>query len=324
MEHAFTLSHSVFSKEDISPWLEHTFQLDLDLLAKHRLSWEEFLRKGPIDFCRLSRLVTSKENYSILHLAVLSNRLDLVQSIVKDVPHLKLHKNAYGLTPLELARLLPREEIIAFLSASPKIDFCDQPNVFFENREYFKSVHNLTYLSHPLFESEEMLEEIRFRAKQAKAEDNIPTEKIWMGSYFDHELLFGLHPKVSIRHVDNEVGFGVFAGQKISACAFVGEYTGRLLEMKKKDLQDKCYCIRYAIWSSKRHNFVIDAEEMGNFTRFINHDAKPNVGVQSVYWRGIPRMIFIALEDILEGTQLTFDYGPLFWKDHDQRPKKLS
>jgi hypothetical protein len=27
-------------------------------------------------------------------LAVLSNRLDLVQSIVKDVPHLKLHKNA--------------------------------------------------------------------------------------------------------------------------------------------------------------------------------------------------------------------------------------
>jgi len=57
-----------------------------------------------------------------------------------------------------------------------------------------------------------------------------------------------------------------------------------------------------------------------NFTRFINHNAKPNLSLQSVYWRGVPRMIFLALKEISPGTQLTFDYGHLFWKECREIP----
>jgi len=90
-------------------------------------------------------------------------------------------------------------------------------------------------------------------------------------------------------------------------------------ERTPKQLRDKQYVLRYTIWEGKT-NFAINAEYCGNFTRFINHSNKPNLVLQSVYWRGIPRMIFVALREIKEGEQLTFDYGPYFWKYSKKMP----
>jgi len=305
----------------VDPREDSKFHSELDLLTEGKLSWEQFLRRYPMHSHLFSRLASTGESHSILHLAVLLNRADLAETVAKDEPHLKLRRNACGLTPLELARLLPREKIVSILHPSPVIAFCDQLNVFFEDRERFEALHDLPYLSQPLFESEKVLGEVMHLAQKAKAEDAIPPERIWMGIYFDYELLVGIHPKVSIRFIDDEVGFGVFAAQRISPCALAGEYTGQLIESKKRALKTKFHCIRYNIWEMGKRKFVLDAEKMGNFTRFINHSSKPNLGLQSVYWRGIPRMIFVALKEIPEGAQLTFDYGAIFWKEHHQRPK---
>ena len=212
-------------------------------------------------------------------------------------------------TPLEFAH-----------RPSHKFSFMSQPNVFFDNQVRFET---LEYLSQPLFTSERLLNEVLHLSQKAKEADEIPLEKIWMGSYFDRELLEGIHPKTSIRWINEEVGFGVFAEQKISPCSFAGEYTGQLIEANKKDLQEKFHSVRYPIWGMKKQKWVLDAEKMGNFTRFINHSAQPNLKLQSVYWRGLPRMILVALQEIPLGAQLLFDYGPIFWKQHPGKPKSL-
>ena len=184
------------------------------------------------------------------------------------------------------------------------------------------------HLPYPTFESKEIFEDVIKETARAKADDAIPAEKIWLGIYFDREIRHGLHPPVSIRFIDAEIGYGVFAEKRIPSCGFAGEYTGIVKERNPKLLKGEVYSVRYPLWNEEKKRYtgavyVLDAKERGNFTRFLNHSDRPNLSLQSVYWRGIPRMIFIALREIKEGEQLTFDYGPLFWKEFATTPKSL-
>ncbi|MDE3055129.1 MAG: SET domain-containing protein-lysine N-methyltransferase [Verrucomicrobiota bacterium] len=202
--------------------------------------------------------------------------------------------------------------------------FWEQPRVHFTDRELFaKCRPDLLYISQPLFASEELFSQVKELTERAKMKDIIPPERIWMGIYFDREICRSIHPEVSIRFIDNQLGFGVFAEERIPSCAFVGEYTGLLIPWKKKSLHDKFHAIRYTIWGIKRKKFLLDGERVGNFTRCINHSTTPNLCLQSVYWKGIPRFIFLALKEIAQGEQLTFDYGTLFWKEHPSPPRLL-
>ena len=58
--------------------------------------------------------------------------------------------------------------------------------------------------------------------------------------------------------------------------------------------------------------FVVDGENMGGPTRFINHSCDPNCGQYVVSWNKydnrIYELAFFALEDIPANTELTFDY----------------
>lgn len=314
----------VFSaKEDYDPHEDEKIDLwraSMDALSLGKMSWETFLQGVPVSSHPARLLSTTEFRQSLLHLAVLSNRSDLVREIIENLPQLKWRRNAFDWTPLELARFLPRENIAHLLQPTPISHFCDQPNVAIPDCAQFESLCNCGYLPQPLFESEAIFDEIVNRTKKAKKEDEIPPEKIWMGIYFDKEIQTGTHPKVSIRFINEEVGFGVFAEQRIPSCAFAGEYRGIVKERKKKELKDKVHCVRYTVWEMGKRRFILDAEKMGNFTRFINHSAKPNLSLQSVYWRGIPRIIFVALKEISEGTQLTFDYGTFFWKECSKTP----
>jgi hypothetical protein len=303
-----------------NPDLLPHWQALLDRFAEGKMSWEQFLQGLPAVSHPALRLASSKDGQTLLHLAVLSNQIDIASSLSLIYPHLKLRRNTFGLTPLELSELLPRKEIASLLGRAPLPSFLDQPNVTIHDPEKFQLSETLEFLAQPLFETEAILDEILRRAKKAKMEDAIPPERIWMGVYYDNEIHKGVHPKVSIRHIDDEVGFGVFADQRIPSCTLAGEYTGALKERNKNELKDKKYCVRYTVWEMGKRQFIIDAENKGNFTRFINHSAKPNLGLQSVYWRGLPRMIFVALKEIPEGAQLTFDYGTFFWKDCKQTP----
>src|SRR3989338_547511 len=148
------------------------------------------------------------------------------------------------------------------------------------------------FLSHPLFTTSALCEIVLSRVAAAKARGLIPAEKIWLGVYFDREIAEGVSPPIAIRWVDDEVGRGVFAEKRIPPRAYVGEYTGVVSEQTPEEVKEKRYCIRYPVWDTPLSPFVIDAEEQGHFTRFLNHSERPNLYLQSVYWRGMPRMIF--------------------------------
>ena len=285
---------------------QRILQNALDRLSQKKLSWDEFNKKVD-NLWLVSRLNATRGGRTLLHLAVLDEQMDIVQTLSSD-PILKLRRDAFGLSPVDIAQLLHRREALRLLY---------RPQAQIEDVGPFP--REFEVLAHPIFETKEGFEEVLAYGAKAKEEDKIPAEKIWMGIYFDKEIGRGSHPPLSIRYIDTEVGFGVFAEKKIPPCTYIGEYTGVVQERKSNQLKEKKHCLRYTLWEGKK-NFTIDAEEKGNFTRFINHSSKPNLGLQAIYWRGIPRMILIALREIDAGNQLTVDYGPIFWKHHSQTP----
>lgn len=292
-----------------------SLSLALEKLKTRRLSWGDFSKSFDL-LDPVLRLVTTKEGENILHLAVLADVDSLPQELVEDRA-LLIKRNVYGQNPLEVSQFLRRGKCLSPLWMKESSLFYQQPGIMADACESL----NLSFLSSPIFENTQIFSQILASAFKAKLKDQIPPEKTWMGIYFDKEIQSGMHPQVSIRFIDEEVGFGVFAEQRIPSCSYVGEYTGMIQERKKRHLVDKRYCVRYTVWEMGRRNFIIDAEKMGNFTRFINHSVTPNLSLQSVYWRGMPRMIFIALKEIEEGTQFTFDYGTFFWETCQQAPK---
>lgn len=294
-----------------------SLKTELEKLRSGRMRWDDFLEKRDLSDPFL-RAAQTREGDTLLHLAVMACRKDVLNILGKD-PVFIAKRNKYGFTAFEVGRFLEDPT----LGLSKETPFCSYPCLDvadFEKHDFFKKI---CFLRHPIFENHRGLYDVLSRAQKAKLEDQIPAEKIWMGIYFDKEICKGIHPSVSIQFIDTKIGFGVFAKTRIPSCSFVGEYTGIVCERKRKHLKHKHYCVRYPTWEMDRKNFVIDAEEKGNFTRFINHSDDPNLSLQSAYWRGMPRMIFIALKEISEGSQLTFDYGSFFWKECQQIPKLL-
>lgn len=299
--------------EQIAIW-----QSILNGLSEKKITWEQigtYLSLGSEDSLDhpLAAIVSSRKGQTLLHLAVLHGQDEWVWFLSMD-PKLRERRNHFGLTPFELARFLYRTSYMAKPHSFPSHLFAT---------EDLHPVKNFSYIPHPIFESPSILEEVLHCSKRAKEEDLIAPEKIWMGVYFDQEIQSGLHPRLSVRYIDEELGFGVFANQKIPSCAFVGEYTGIVKERTRQAVQDKIYCVRYNCWSTGCRKFTLDAETHGNYTRFINHSSKPNLALQSVYWRGLPRMVFVSLKEISEGCQLTFDYGRSFWKEMKKQPRPV-
>lgn len=296
--------------------------LALEKLHSQTIAWEEFFQI--IDPANpMLKSATTKDGDNILHLAVAADLSTLPKELAED-RGLLLKRNHYGLTPIETSQFLKRGSFSKHLTSSISVPFrIQRPGIAIEESAHGAVFDDLSFLRNPIFENDQTLYKILLRSQKAKTKDQIPPEKTWMGIYFDKEMQHGAHPAVSIRFIDEEVGFGVFAGQKIPACSFVGEYTGIIQETKRKFAKDKKYCVRYSVPQMGRSHFIIDAEKMGNFTRFINHSAHPNLSLQSVYWRGMPRMIFIALKEIEEEAQFTFDYGTFFWKECQQKTPKL-
>jgi hypothetical protein len=287
----------------------NVYQEALDLLSLRKIEWDLFLAKvrDPLRVARLSAIDGAR---SLLHLAVIDDQRDMVRLLAAD-PFLVQKRDSFGLCPLDIALLLGRKECALTLGAVPLKRF-----EYFQGGDIFD---NLEYLEQPVFETVSAFETVLTKSAKGKMDGNIHPEKIWMGVYYNHEIQRGYHPPVAIRKVDDDVGYGVFAQERILPCSIVGEYTGVIQERSKKETKGKKYCLRYTVWELGK--FIIDAEVKGNFTRFINHCSNPNLGLQSVYWRGIPRMIFIALKEIPKGAQLTFDYGSSYWKEFTQKPK---
>ncbi|MBS0653455.1 MAG: SET domain-containing protein-lysine N-methyltransferase [Verrucomicrobia bacterium] len=153
-----------------------------------------------------------------------------------------------------------------------------------------------------------------FAKGMAKLQNHeIKAEALELGKLYADKIHAAYSPPVLIRKIDERVGFGLYAQEKIASGSYVGEYTGIVRKNDRrytKPLND--YCFEYPIPDQIGRSYVIDATD-GNLTRFINHSYQPNLKPIHVFLEGYYHVIFVALRDIEKGTQLSYDYGHSYW-----------
>jgi len=108
-------------------------------------------------------------------------------------------------------------------------------------------------------------------------------------------------------------GWGLITCSKVTRGDLVTEYVGEVIDAKTKEK-------RLAEWAKEHPNdpnfyvmslsqqWFIDAREVANLSRFINHSCAPNCSLTSVNVDGYLRNGIYALRDIEEGEFLSYDY----------------
>jgi len=121
---------------------------------------------------------------------------------------------------------------------------------------------------------------------------------------------------VEVAFIQNK-GRGIKAVRDFVKGEFVVEYAGDLIDIgKAKDLEAKysmdtskgCYMYYF---KHKGKQYCIDAtSESGRYGRLLNHSKKtPNCVTKVVMLGDTPRLILVAKNDIVAGTELLYDYG---------------
>ncbi|MDE3046231.1 MAG: SET domain-containing protein-lysine N-methyltransferase [Verrucomicrobiota bacterium] len=144
-------------------------------------------------------------------------------------------------------------------------------------------------------------------------------EQLWLGRYFQKELLSEKIPDVSLRWVSDEIGWGVFAERNFSKMEFIAEYAGLVRRRRKGDLAN-AYCFEYPLEIGEWTPYLIDAEEAAGWSRYINHSDRPNLLSALATLEGINHIILYTNETISKGTELCYNYGPDYWK-HRKNPR---
>ncbi len=137
-------------------------------------------------------------------------------------------------------------------------------------------------------------------------------EQLWLGRYFQKEILNEYAPDVAIRWIDSSLGWGVFALRDFKKMEFIAEYVGKVRKRKKTDVKN-AYCFEYLLVQGTRSPYTIDALEQGGVARYLNHSSAPNLNSSLATLENISRVILYTKESIAKGTQLCYDYGPDYW-----------
>lgn len=137
-------------------------------------------------------------------------------------------------------------------------------------------------------------------------------EQIWLGRYFQKEILSQKMPDVEVRWIDPILGWGVFALRDFKKMEFIAEYTGKVRKRGRGDTKNS-YCFEYIIAPGYKTPYTIDAMEQGGLSRYINHSSTPNLLSALATFDHISHVVLYTKEPIAKGTQLCYDYGPDYW-----------
>lgn len=189
----------------------------------------------------------------------------------------------------------------------------EEPKEFSLKR--FEKLFEINYFQELLFENWKIEQWVRKKCESAHKKGKIGQLALWLGKFHGKEIALGKIPEVSIRWIDEKIGYGLFAENPFKKWDYIGEYTGIL---RKKNLifpNINDYCFMYPRSWLPLKVFTIDSQNQGNYTRFINHSDTPNCESVSVFYEGVFHIIFRAIQDIPAGDQLTYDYGGIYWKN---------
>lgn len=180
----------------------------------------------------------------------------------------------------------------------------------------FEQEMEISYLPHLIFQNEKVLKSVYRKCKV----DELEKETKWLGIYHKNEIANGYHPKLVVKWIDRIKEYGLFAGEDIEPKQFIIEYTGIVKPYHWKFDAHNPYCFEYPFIRGAKTPYTIDARDMGNESRFINHSTSPNVIPNVAYCEGVIHLVFVSREKIPMGSELTYDYGPNYWKRRE-KPK---
>ncbi len=251
-----------------------------------------------------------KDGNTLAHLSALYNHMDHFKACEGDYKKV----NHYGLTPVELAILLGRHEVKQkesfsgleiYLTKEKRFELFDKDQIL----KHFK----FQYSDHLTFKNPRFLKWTTRKCHKVLKDISNKWKNHWTVCMHEKEHIAHKHPKVFVKWIDPIVGYGLFAKEDIAQYSYVGSYTGVVKRRQsKKDLSND-YIFGY-VCGPLETPFVIDAQYQGNFTRFINHNDSPNLNSTWMISKGICHIILYATQFIPKGSQLTYDYGPYYWK----------
>jgi hypothetical protein len=177
----------------------------------------------------------------------------------------------------------------------------------------FERVFRVCYLSQLQFESEKIRTKMQKLYKKALDNEWITSRQRWLGHYYAQGIRGKMAVDLTIRWIDEKVGYGLWTNRDIPANGFVGEYTGLLRKRRFWGRWKNLYCFDYTVGAGRSSSIVLDCQDFGNHTRFINHSSCPNLKLVSVYCDRMIHVILYANKAIPAGTQLCYDYGEEYW-----------
>lgn len=163
------------------------------------------------------------------------------------------------------------------------------------------------------------LEAFFYLAKKIPKMESSPSQK-WLAAYFHEEILLE-PPRLSIRWINPDLGWGVFAEERLPEMRYICCYLGLVRRHTKKDHKNS-YCFEYPLSLEEPSPFTIDAREQGGVARYLNHSSKPNLTSSLVTIAGLNHILFYTTRAVAKGEQLCYDYGPAYWKKREA-PQEL-
>lgn len=106
-------------------------------------------------------------------------------------------------------------------------------------------------------------------------------------------------------------GMGLFTKNSVKVDDTIGYYTGEVIT--EEEFHDPARPFSaYVMWVTRKH-IIVGEGPKANYTRYINHDDKPNAFlVVSTRWKTAR---FEALRDIEAGEEIFFNYGDDYWEE---------
>lgn len=130
---------------------------------------------------------------------------------------------------------------------------------------------------------------------------------------------FGPRKNLMIQHSSLYKSLGLFTATDIPRGSFVCEYAGEVISKSEatkrnksnfsKGLMNYIICVNEHTASGKIQTFI-DPSEFGNIGRYLNHSCEPNCIMIPIRVNNpIPKLCLFALKNIVNRSELTFDYG---------------
>ncbi len=138
-------------------------------------------------------------------------------------------------------------------------------------------------------------------------------------SRYGESIVSSVLARVSVRHLGETLGYGLFAEDDLPRGSFIGEYAGIIrLASRCRPVKDARggYATDYAWTYPEKRGFrsiEVNGRDWGNEMRFINHSFDPNCRMEHTIVDGFWVLFFIAQRDIRKDEQLTADYGEEYW-----------